>query len=84
MVQPDMQLDRPLGRSGIGPREDREAQLDGGGIERIQRVVETKLVAGRVPWQRRNSFSNSASYSVYGLSRLMRARLERDNSTSPK
>ena len=44
-----MQLDRPLGRSEIGPREGREAQLDGGGIERIQRVLETKLVAGRDP-----------------------------------
>ncbi len=35
VVQPDMQLDRPLGRSEIGPREGREAQLDGAGIKRI-------------------------------------------------
>ena len=43
-----MQLDGRLGFLEMRPREDRQAKIDGGGVEGVDRVVEfeTKILVG--------------------------------------
>ena len=47
LVQPDVQLDRSLRAAERRPREDRQAQVDGRSINRIQLVSEAETVARR-------------------------------------
>jgi hypothetical protein len=37
--QQRVQLDRRFGSSELGPREQREAQVDGGGVQRVGRLL---------------------------------------------
>ncbi len=37
-----MELDGRLGGAKVRPRKDRQAQVDGGGVESVDRIVEIK------------------------------------------
>ena len=47
LIQPDVQLDRGLRASKGRPREDRQTQIDGRRIDRVQLVLEPKAVPRR-------------------------------------
>jgi len=41
-IQQGMELDGRLGGAKVRPRKDRQAQVDGGGVESVDRIVEIK------------------------------------------
>jgi len=47
MVQPGVELDSALGAAEAGPGEPRDTQLDDGGVQAVEFVVELELVLGR-------------------------------------
>ena len=44
MIQPNMEFDGSFGGAEISPGKDRQAQVDRRGIQRIQWMVETKMM----------------------------------------
>ena len=47
MIVLAVQLDRSLGLAELRPGKRRQAQIDGRRVNRIQRILKTKLVFGR-------------------------------------
>lgn len=56
VVEPDMKLDRPLALLRMRPGKDFQAKVDGGGVKRVELILEPEAVSRGQPLATRQQF----------------------------